>query len=455
MDLDRFFNPSSVAVVGASPKKGSIGGQILQNLIAQKYPGKIFPVNPNFGSVFGFRCYNDIRQVPKPELSLIAIPAKYVLDEIKAEARAGIRHVVIVSAGFKETGQGGKLAEDEIARIARRNGMRLVGPNCLGIYDNVSRLDTFFLPRDLIRRPPKGTVSLASQSGSFVGHLMDLAAFESLGIARVITYGNQADISESDALRYFADDRDTNLVGLYIEAVKDGKAFLDAAVYCTKKKPLVVLKTGRTPSMSSAITSHTGALTGGYEAYETAFRKANVTEVFSEIEFVDACKAISMVPRAKGNRILIIGHAGGLALTLSDLCLTDKLEIPQVDYVLAKRLREKTLPIASVNNPIDLTASGTDDQVSFVLEECFVKNKEFADLAIYLGVWGLRQTSDDIAEVISSAMSRSGKPILVASIQGKRCIQKKYLFEEKRIPVFLSLERAARAARIVCSRAAQ
>ncbi len=452
-DIGHFFEPSSIAIVGASQKRNSVGGLILQNVVKQGFAGKIYPVNPSIPTVFGIKCYTDLRAIPElPDLVVVAIPARHVLKEIASEAELGAKHVIIVSAGFKEIGPAGKILENEVADVAKSKRMRLLGPNCLGIYDNVSKLDTFFLPRDLINRPPLGEVSLASQSGSFIGHVMDIAAFEGLGIARVITYGNQIDICETDALKFFAEDSRTRVVGLYIEAVKDGKSFLEAANYCAKRKPLIILKTGRSESLSPAITSHTGAMAGNYSSYQSAFRKAGAIEVTSEIEFVDACKALSMVPRARGTRILVVGHAGGLGLTLGDICLTLGLSIPQISGELEHNLRTKTLPIASLKNPIDLTASGTDQQAGSVIEELLVKNKDFADLAIYLGVWGLRQTSDHIADILSNAMKKANKPVIVASTEGKKCIQKKKVFEAEGIPVFLSLERAARVAKLLCSK---
>jgi acetate---CoA ligase (ADP-forming) subunit alpha len=451
--LEHFFNPSSIAIIGASPKKDSIGGLIVRNLLEQGYGGPVYPVNPKFRRTFGLTCYSDLSAIRRRiDLLVVAIPARFVPDEVAKAARLGIRRAIIVSAGFKEIGDSGRKLEDSVAKIANEGRVRFLGPNCLGIFDNVSKIDTFFVPRNMIERPPVGVVSLASQSGSFVGHVMDLAAFEKLGIARVVTYGNEADLDEKDALRYFADDSSTQVVGLYIESIKNGREFVKAARYCAGRKPLIVLKAGRAESISRATTSHTGSIAGRYSAYWSAFEAAGAVEVFSELEFVDACKALSMVPRSLGRKVLIVGHAGGLGLTLADLCITAGLQIPQVDDDLASSLREKTLPIASFNNPIDLTASGTDDQVAIVLDELFVRNKSFADVAIYLGVWGLIQTSDRISEIMFEAMKRSGKPVIVASIQGKRCIEKKHIFEEKGIPVFLSLERAAKAARHLCLR---
>lgn len=446
-DLDLFFNPRSVSIVGASSNRGKLGSLVIQNILAQRFQGDIFPVNPSLPETFGLKCYPSIASLPViPDLSVILIPAEKVKVSVQEHAQKGIKNIIVMSAGFRETGPAGKVREDELASLAKRNHLRIVGPNCLGIFDNISRLDTFFVPRDLIQRPKVGGVSLASQSGSFVGHIMDLSEFEHLGIARVLTYGNKIDVDEVDALYYFARDASTKVVGLYLEDVRDGKEFIKAAKYCSSKKPVIVLKTGKHEEIEHAVTSHTGAIAGSYQAYSSAFRKSGLIEVNSETEFVDTCKAISYLPRPKGERVLILGHAGGLGLTMADLCLSLELEVPEIDDKVSSFLKNKTLYYASLRNPIDLTASGTDEHAKSVLEEVFVK-RNFADICVYLALWGLPQSSDVIGKILKETMRRSEKPIIIATLEGKKCLEKREVFESQGIPVFLSLERAAKVAR--------
>jgi acetyl-CoA synthetase (ADP-forming) len=324
--------------------------------------------------------------------------------------------------------------------------MRIIGPNCLGIYDNISRVDTFFIPRELVQRPGPGAVSIASQSGSFVGHLMDLASFEGLGIARVINYGNKIDVDEADALYYFTNDPNTNVVCLYIEAVSEGRRFLEAAKYCSGKKPLIILKAAKHEVIAKAQASHTGTLAGSYASYKSAFRKAGAIEVNSELEMLDLCKAISTLPRPSGKRVLIVGHAGGLGLMVADLCIELGLVIPEISGELEKALKNRVLGFASVKNPIDLTASGTDEHAHSVLKSALVES-DVADMAIYLALWGLPQNTDRIGEILLDVMTKSCKPVIVATLQGKKCFEKRSVFESKGIPVFFSMERAARVAK--------
>ncbi len=451
-DLDHFFNPRSVSVVGASSSPGKLGTLLLQNIIEQGFQGTLFPVNPSLSEAFGLRCYPSISSLPVvPDLSVILIPAEKIASSVQEHAKKGIKNIIVISAGFKEIGPTGKSREDELQSLVKEYGLRLVGPNCLGIFDNVSRLDTFFLPRDLIHRPMIGGISLASQSGSFVGHIMDLSEFEHLGIARVITYGNKVDVDEVDALNYFAEDSRTRVVGLYIEDVKKGREFLAASERCANKKPVIVLKTGKHQEIEHAVTSHTGAIAGSYTAYNSAFRKAGLIEVDSETAFVDACKAVSSLPIPKGKRVLILGHAGGIGLTMADLCLSCGLEIPELSDDLSDLLKEKTLYFASLKNPIDLTASGTDQHAQSVLDEIFVKRRGLYDMCIYLALWGLPQSSDEIGEILKDARQKSGKPILVGTLEGEKCLEKREVFESLGIPVFLSLERTAKVAKVLSS----
>jgi acetyl-CoA synthetase (ADP-forming) len=446
-ELDDFFNPKSISIVGASVTPRKLGTIVLENLRLQGFKGEIYPVNPNLTHIGALPSYKRIADLPIiPDLSIMLIPAELVVESLQEHGEKGIKHVIIMSAGFRETGDEGKILQDRLSDIAKKYRIRIIGPNCLGIFDNVSRLDTFFIPRSLIQRPDYGGVSLSSQSGSFAGHLMDISSFEHLGIARVVNYGNKMDVDESDVLYFLADDPKTKVIGLYVEGITDGMKFLSAAEYCRTRKPVVVLKTGRYESMDRALSSHTGTIAGRYTFYKAAFKKAKMIEVNSELEFVDTCKAIVSLPKANGNRVLIVGHAGGVGLAVADLCIAERLEVPELKGQLAERISEGILPFASVRNPIDLTASGTDDHAEHVFREAFVQS-DFADIAIYLALWGLPQSSERIGDILLETMKKSGKPIVVATLESRKCVEKRHVFESKNMPVFFSLERAVRVAR--------
>ncbi|MEK7846240.1 MAG: CoA-binding protein, partial [Nitrospinota bacterium] len=278
-DISFFFNPGSIAIVGASPVPEKLSYCILENLKRIGFPGVIYPVNPKYKFINEFRCYSSIAEIGHDiDIVVIALPAPLVLEALK-DAGKKIRGAIIISSGFKEIGDEGKRLEEGIKDIAEKNGIRILGPNCMGIYDTVSNIDTFFIRSDRIERPIRGGISIISQSGSFAATIMDELASEGVGVARIINYGNRIDVNESDCLEFLADDEATRVVALYIESVDDGRRFVDAASRCTRKKPVIAVKVGRKNAGVYAAKSHTGAMTGRYEIYSAAFKRAGVIEV--------------------------------------------------------------------------------------------------------------------------------------------------------------------------------
>ena len=230
-----------------------------------------------------------------------------------------------------------------------------MGPNCLGIYDTASKVDTFFISSDKVERPSSGGVSVLTQSGSFAAMIMDEMANEGAGVARVVSYGNKVDVDESDCLEFLARDEVTKAVALYIESVVNGRRFIAAASGCVQKKPVVALKVGKREPGAKAASSHTGAVSGRYEAYEAAFRKAGIIEVESYEELKDACKALNRYPLAKGKRVLIITDGGGIGISIADACEEAGLRVPDLSIEAVSKLRKKLPVFASVRNPVDLT----------------------------------------------------------------------------------------------------
>ncbi|MBI5682678.1 MAG: CoA-binding protein, partial [Deltaproteobacteria bacterium] len=225
--MDLFFNPKSIAVVGASPSQEKLGNVLLKSLI-KRFKGIVYPVNPKYKSIDDLKCYakvSDIREAI--DVSVLIVPSGMVLQALNDNVSAGVKGAVIISAGFKETGRSGASMEDEIKNIISKTGIRVIGPNCMGIYDSFSGVDTFFIPEDRLQRPHKGGLSIISQSGSFAVSIMDTLAMEGIGVARVVNYGNRVDVGENDLLDFFAGDENTKIVALYIEAVEDGKRFIE------------------------------------------------------------------------------------------------------------------------------------------------------------------------------------------------------------------------------------
>jgi len=445
-DIKFFFNPKSIAVIGASPAPGKISNAILENLKRIGFPGVIYPVNPKYKSINDLRCYSSISEIPCDiDISVIAVPSTVVLETLK-DAGKKVKGAIIVSGGFKEMGNNGKRLEEEIKETAEKNGIRIMGPNCLGIYDTVSKLDTFFIQGDRIKRPSNGGISIISQSGSFAATIMDELASEGIGVARIINYGNRIDVNESDCLEFLADDEATKVIALYIESVDDGRRFIDVASECTKRKPVVAVKVGKRDAGVHAAKSHTGAMTGRYEIYSAAFKKAGIIEVIGYEGLKDACRVLNVYKLSKGKKVLIVTDGGGIGVNIADACENTGLEVTGLSEEIKKRLASKLPSFCAVGNPIDLTGSVTDEDYLTALEEGL---KNGFDIAIVTVLWGPPQLTEGFVDKLKGAMQRHNTPIIVCSPGGEFTKRMNRIFGEKGMPVFSTPESAVRAAAIL------
>ncbi|HBA26311.1 MAG TPA: CoA-binding protein [Nitrospinae bacterium] len=447
-DISFFFNPRSIAVIGASPIPGKLSYVILENLKKGGFLGAIYPVNPKYKFINEKRCYSSIAEIGSDiDIAVIALPAHVVAESLKSAGKK-VKGAIIVSSGFKEMGDEGIKLEQDIKEIAEKNRIRVMGPNCLGIYDTISNVDTFFIPRDRIGRPDKGGISIISQSGSFAGTIMDELAYEGIGVARVISYGNRVDVGETDCLEFLTDDDATKVVALYIESIDDGRRFIDAASRCTRKKPVIAVKVGRRDAGVHAARSHTGAMTGRYEIYSAAFKKAGIIEVNGYEELKDACRVLNVYSLAKAKRVLIITDGGGIGVRIADACDNSGLEVTGLSEEIKKSLSSKLPPFCSVGNPIDLTGSVTDEYYITALEEGL---KDGFDIAIVTVLWGPPQLSEELVDKLKGAIQRHNTPIIICSPGGKFTKKINSIFEGKGMPVFSTPESAVRAATILAS----
>ncbi|MBI5492697.1 MAG: acetate--CoA ligase family protein [Deltaproteobacteria bacterium] len=442
-NLKPFFDPRSVAVVGASDKPGKISNIIVRSLKAA-FPGPIYPVNPKYTSVEGLKCYPSVQDIDgKVDLAIYALPAGATPDAIRSSS-GKVGGAILVSGGFAEAGESGRALEKELKETARHEGIRIIGPNCMGIYDNVSRLDTFFISTERIRRPAPGGVSIISQSGSFAITAMDELASEGVGVARVISYGNRMDVNESDCLEFLADDPATTAVALYIESVEDGRRFVEAAKRCSSKKPVMAVKVGKYGAGARAALSHTGAMAGRLEVYRAAFKKAGVVELAGYEDFLAGCKVFGKDLRPEGNRVMIITDGGGMGVEIADACLAMGLEVPP----LTEDVKEAIAPLFpqyfAIGNPIDLTGSATDDMFAQALEKAM--SSDGFDIAIVAALWGPPALTDDLPELLSEKAVFTGKPVIICSPGGEYTRQRLGLFRKFGFPVFTTPEGAVRGA---------
>ena len=348
-NLETFFKPKTIAVVGASKDSRKIGHAALKNLLISDYQCKIYPINPKEESILGLKCYKKVTDVVgNIDLVLISVPAAIVPSIIKDCIEKNVKNVIIISSGFSEIGNHD--LENELKTIIKDSKMRVLGPNVMG-YKNASiGLDASFV----YGNPRKGSIALISQSGALGIGMIYLANNEYTGVSKIVGVGNKIDIDDDDLIDYFANDPDTKVIGLYIEAVKDGREFMNAIKRCNK--PVLVVKAGRSTAGARATASHTGSMAGSDNIYSAAIKQAGGIRCRDIVELFDMAKALNGQPPAQGNRIGIVTNGGGLGIMLTDACEELGLVIPKLSSKTFKKI-DKILPDLIIpNNPIDVVA---------------------------------------------------------------------------------------------------
>ncbi|MCD6434288.1 MAG: CoA-binding protein [Candidatus Diapherotrites archaeon] len=365
--MERLFNPESIAVIGASNEKGSIGYTIFKNLL-NSFKGELFAVNPNHPEIQGKKSYRSIKEINREiDLAIIAVPAKIVPKVLEECIEAKTKYVIIISAGFSEVGNM-KLAKEleEIAKKSKK--MRILGPNCFGILNIKHNLNATFIDSSRTKIPEAGGISLVSQSGALGISLLDLIAKNRGGIAKFASYGNAMDISEVELIDFLAKDRDTSVIAIYIEGTKNGKEFLRALKEASAKKPLIVLKGGKFEETSKATLSHTGSLAGKAEIYRAAFKQAKAIEAENIVELVNFSRIIEKQPLPKGNRVLVITNGGGCGVIAADHAIKEGLKLAELSNSTKKKLSEILPEIATVANPLDLTGGANTEHYRAAIE---------------------------------------------------------------------------------------
>jgi len=455
--LSFFFKPDSIALVGASPRPESLSRIILENLKVMGFSGKIYPVNPKYKEILGLKCYASLEDIEENiDIAVLALPASKVLKALR-QGLGKIKGAIVISSGFKEIGGAGAALEAELKNLATQSGIRIIGPNCLGIYDTISKVDTFFISQERIKKPASGGLSILTQSGSFASLIVDEIAAEGIGVARIVSYGNRVDVDESECLFFLAEDEATKVVLLYVESVKEGRSFLEAAFRCAAKKPLVAVKVGKMKSGSRAAISHTGAVSGTYEAYKAAFRKCGILEVEGYEELKDACKVLEAYRPGFGKRILILTNGGGIGINIADACESRGLAVVPLSKAKERQLLKKIPPFAATGNPIDLTGQVRDEHYAEALKIAF--SGEEYDLAIVAVLWGPPLITEKLVARIKETLEalnkaakekrQPQKPVLICSPGGAFTKKLAKKFEAKGLPVFYTPESAARAAAIL------
>lgn len=346
--MQELFDPKSVAVIGASPKEGKVGNTILKNLV-QSFEGEIYPVNPTHGEILGVKCYPSIQDTPQAELAIIAIPAEGVIDAVKQCGKKGTKNVVVISAGFKETGRDGAMLEKKLVRSAEKYGINLVGPNCLGIINTHLNLNATFSRTT----PPRGDIAFLSQSGAFILAIIDWAVSQNTGFSKIVSLGNEAVLDESDFIEKLAEDEQTKVIIVYLEGIKNGSRFLKVARKVSKHKPIIVMKSGKTDAGAKAASSHTGSIAGSYTAFQAAFQQSRVIQANTIEEIFDYSMVLSSIQEFEG-KVGIITNSGGPGVMAADAIDDFDLELANFHKDTLKKLEEVLPSEASIYNPVDI-----------------------------------------------------------------------------------------------------
>ncbi|MDI6890910.1 MAG: acetate--CoA ligase [Thermodesulfovibrionales bacterium] len=415
--LNNFFNPKSIAVIGASRTPGKIGYDILKNIIQYGYKGAVYPVNPEAQEILGLKVYPSTLDVPgEIGLAVVAVPPQKVSEVIGQCGDRGIDAAVIITAGFRESGSEGTKLENELVKRAKESGVRIIGPNCLGVIDTHSRVNASFAAG----MPNKGSIGFFSQSGALCIAVLDRALAEDIGFSKFISMGNKADISDTDIMLALAEDDNTKVILGYIEGVNDGRRFMEVASQISKKKPLIILKSGITSSGAKAASSHTGALAGREAAFDAAFKQSGVIRAHSVGELFNYALAFANQPLPEGPNVAIITNSGGPGIIAADACERSDLQLVPLHKETVDELRTFLPPVASFYNPVDILGDATAERYEKALYTV-VQDEKVNGVIVLLTPTAVVNV-EGTAKAIANIANLIDRPILT-SFMGRKSVE--------------------------------
>lgn len=435
MNLEKLFNPKSIAIVGAKDEKGKVGNSVCENILNLGYTGNVFLVNPKHEELLGKKCYHELSEIEEEiDLAIIVIPAKFVTEVIEKSSNK-VKNFVIISAGFSETGTEGSEREKELLKIAEENNLNILGPNCLGFIVPGLKLNASFAGGI----PKSGNISFISQSGALISAILDISKSENFGFSNVISIGNKMQIGEGDLFEYLAQDPETKVIGMYLEGIKDGKKFQELAGKLSRSKPLVILKAGKTEKAKRAISSHTGALAGSENIIQALFKKSGVISAENFDEFLSLVKLISLTDAPEDEKAVAITNAGGAGVLTTDAFSKKEMGLSEVPEEIKNELREFLPKESSVENPIDLLGDAQEDRYEKTFEAA---EKMKANSIICVLTPQENTPVEKITDKIIEFRNRTSKKIISVFLGGEKIKESLEKLSEAGISNFSSPEKA-------------
>ncbi len=430
MSFESFFNPQSVAIVGASRQEGKVGYEILKNIIDARFEGEIFPVNPKADTIEGLKCYPDLQSIGKvPDLVIIIIPAKFVPAMMQQCVKVGVKSVIIITAGFKEVGEEGRELEKRISQIARQAGIRLIGPNCLGLIVPANKLNACFGGK----LPAVGSIGYLSQSGALLTAILDMANASGIGFSKLVSIGNKADVNELDLISAFALDPNTKVIAGYLESITDGDAFVREAEQISQEKPILLVKSGGTSAGAKAASSHTGSLAGSETAYECVFERAGIIRCDSIRSQFDYAQAFAYQPLPKGKRIAVITNAGGPGIMATDAIVQQGLDFAEMTEQTIEKLTAALPAAANCHNPIDVLGDALADRYEAALD-IVLDDPNVDAVLVILTPQAMTQAAETAEAIIEIIRLKPDKPVLACFMGAEKIAEATRILRKGKIP---------------------
>jgi len=437
--MDLFFNAKSVALIGASPEPGKIGNSVMESLVKHDYKGKVYPVNAKgYSEIMGVKAYKNLLDVQDPiDVVIVTVDLKFVPDLLIECGKKNIHNMVIISGGGKELGGERAAIEKRIQDLSRELNIRIIGPNCIGIFNGENRLDCAFQGHLRMLRPKQGNVAFLSQSGTVGIAFMETS--DAFGLSKMISYGNRSDVDEADMIHYLAQDPNTNVIGLYVEGLGDGRKFMNAAKKVIKEyqKPIVVFKNGRSTKGAKQAASHTGSLGGSFAVISGAFEQTGIISLDSYEELTSALKALTWQPVPKGNKIAMVTNGAGPIIAAIDSFERLNLELAQLSDQTMKSFREHYPATYVIGNPCDVTGSASADDYRFAIQS-FLDDTN-VDIVMPWFVFQDDPLEEKIVDILADFQKQKRKPILVGAMGGPFTEEISKKIEAFNIPVYHSV----------------